>query len=117
MKDFFNKSVKNWPWTSILAFREPCFRHFCPFLSIFAYFRVENLSDQVKCWGKGVPRQNTNSSKKCCEKGAVLRKGGVAKRATSGVCKIRNFGMISCDSQGEVNNTNSYTTKIYSKIK
>ena len=34
---------------------------------------------------KGVPRQNKNSLKKCCEKGAVLQKGGVAKRATSGV--------------------------------
>ena len=58
---------------------------FSSFLSIFANFRVENLSDQVKCCKKGVTRQNTNLSKKCCEKGAVLRKGGVAKRATSGV--------------------------------
>ena len=58
---------------------------FSSFLSIFANFRVENLSDQVKCCEKGVTRQNTNLSKKCCEKGAVLRKGGVAKRATSGV--------------------------------
>ena len=62
---------------------------FSSFLSIFAYFRVENLSDQVKCCKKGVTRQNTNLSKKCCEKGAVLRKGGVAKRATSGVVRIK----------------------------
>ena len=60
---------------------------FSSFLSIFADFRVENLSDQVKCCEKGVTRQNTNLSKKCCEKGAVLRKGGVAKRATSGVVR------------------------------
>ena len=36
---------------------------------------------------KGVLSQNFHSPKKCCEKGAVLRKGGVAKRATSGVYK------------------------------
>ena len=67
---------------------------FSSFLSIFANFRVENLSDQVKCCEKGVTRQNTNLSKKCCEKGAVLRKGGVAKRATSGVVKFLKLLII-----------------------
>ena len=32
--------------------------------------------------------QHLNSLKKRCEKGAVLRKGGVAKRATSGVLPV-----------------------------
>ena len=51
-----------------------------------------SISIQVKFFSevlqKGVPRQNTNSSKKCCKKGEVLQKGGVAKRATTSVIEI-----------------------------
>ena len=37
---------------------------------------------------KGVKRQNINSSKKCRKKGSVSKKGGVQKRATTGVHKL-----------------------------
>ena len=39
---------------------------------------------EKKCCEKG-SLDNIFSSKKCCEKGAVLRNGGVAKRATTAV--------------------------------
>ena len=53
---------------------------FSSFLSIFAHFRAENLSDQVKCCEKGsrgktqIRQKSVAKRGQCCEKG-VLRKG------------------------------------------
>ena len=57
-------------------------------ISIFYIFNSINHSFS-EVLRKGVPRQNFHSPKKCCEKGEVLRKGGVAKRGTTGVFNIR----------------------------
>ena len=48
------------------------------------HFTVE---DRFKIHRRYPFSQHLNSPKKCCEKGSLLRKGGVAKRATSGVIK------------------------------
>ena len=50
---------------------------FSSFLSILANFRVENLSDQVKCCEKGsrgktqIRKKSVAKKGQCCEKGVI----------------------------------------------